>query len=274
MVREGSGEKKAFWQEKGGNELDRRRMCGLGCLLQNLFLMTIAVIQFPGSNCDQDAVAAFERVLSVPARLVWHKESNLGEVSGVIVPGGFSYGDYLRCGAIARFSPIMQAVKEFANNGGAVLGICNGFQILCESGLLPGALVRNQSLEFRCLTTSLKVEDAGEIWNRQNLGEQLKLPIAHGEGNYQATAETLESLRKNGQILLRYCDAEGNVVTGERSPNGSTEGIAGICNKQRNVWGMMPHPERVVQPFHPGQDGLLVLKAFQAMTQTQKRLSA
>lgn len=261
--------KKGLLQEKGGNTLDRWSLCGLGCLLQNLFLMTIAVIQFPGSNCDQDAVAAFERVLAVPTRLVWHKESTLGEVSGVIIPGGFSYGDYLRCGAIARFSPVMQAIKEFANQGGAVLGICNGFQILCEAGLLPGALVRNQSLEFRCLTTYFNVEDADESWNRESLGEQLKLPIAHGEGNYQATEETLNSLRKNNQILLRYSDAAGNVVTGERSPNGSTEGIAGICNLQRNVWGMMPHPERVVQPFHPSQDGLKVLKAFQAMIAKQ-----
>lgn len=236
--------------------------------------MTIAVIQFPGSNCDQDAVSAFTRALSVPARLVWHKDNSLGDVSGVIVPGGFSYGDYLRCGAIARFSPIMQAVREFANQGGAVLGICNGFQILCESGLLPGALVRNQSLEFRCFTTRLKVEDAGPIWNRSKVGEFLRIPIAHGEGNYQASAETLEELERNHQILLRYVDAEGNVAKGDLSPNGSTKGIAGICNKQGNVWGMMPHPERVVHPFHPSQDGIPVLKAFLELTlQKQRRIA-
>lgn len=228
--------------------------------------MTIAVIQFPGSNCDQDALNAFQRVLSVPAKYVWHKDSSLGDVSGVVVPGGFSYGDYLRCGAIARFSPIMQAVKEFANNGGPVFGICNGFQILCESGLLPGALIRNRSLQFRCVVPYLKVENAGDVWNRDNIGSLLRMPIAHGEGNYQATPETLEELNKNNQILLRYSDAAGNVLTGDASPNGSTDGIAGICNKQRNVWGMMPHPERVIESFHPSQDGLGVLKAFLSMT--------
>jgi phosphoribosylformylglycinamidine synthase I len=229
--------------------------------------MTIAVLQFPGSNCDQDAVNAFNRVLSVPARLVWHKESSLGEdITGVVVPGGFSYGDYLRCGAIARFSPIMQAVREFANQGGAVLGICNGFQILCESGLLPGALVRNQSLEFRCLTVDLRVEDAGELWNRKTVGTQIRIPIAHGEGNYQASEETLKELEDNQQVLLRYTNAQGEVANGVHSPNGSTHGIAGIRNREGNVWGMMPHPERSVLPFHPSQDGISILQAFLKLT--------
>src|SRR5690606_29088135 len=155
----------------------------------------------------------------------------------------------------ARFSPIMQAVREFANQGGPVLGICNGFQILCESGLLPGALVRNQSLEFRCLTVDLRVEDAGEVWQRKAIGTQIRLPIAHGEGNYQAAEETLKELEDNRQILLRYTDARNEVVHGGGSPNGSTHGIAGICNRERNVWGMMPHPERAVLPFHPSRDG-------------------
>lgn len=230
--------------------------------------MTIAVIQFPGSNCDQDAVSAFERVLGVPARLVWHKDESLGDATGVVVPGGFSYGDYLRCGAIARFSPVMKAVTAFAGEGGPVLGICNGFQILCESGLLPGALVRNASLEFRCLTSDLLVEDAGEIWNRSSIGERIRIPVAHGEGNYQASPETLEELRGEGRILMRYANAKGDVALGDESPNGSTEGIAGIRNREGNVWGMMPHPERAVHSFHPSRDGIPILKAFLSLTRS------
>ncbi len=216
--------------------------------------MHVAVIQFPGSNCDQDAYHAFASVLKTPAKLVWHKDKTLGDARAVIVPGGFSFGDYLRCGAIARFSPAMQAVKEFAANGGKVMGICNGFQILCESGLLPGALIRNNCLEFRCQEQWLKVEDSTAHFNKETLGQRVNIPIAHGEGNYRIDEAGLAELEKNKQILFRY----------EENPNGSLCDIAGIRNKAGNVFGMMPHPERAVEPFHPSQHGVALLKAFLA----------
>lgn len=216
--------------------------------------MKIGILQFPGSNCDYDTLHAFASVLGVSASLVWHKETRLEGYHAIIVPGGFSYGDYLRCGAIARFSPIMQTVAEFAARGGAVLGICNGFQILCEAGLLPGALVRNTGMEFICKTVSLRVENAGAAFNPQALGaDTVRLPIAHGEGNYRIDEAGLASLKFNGQILLTYAGT---------NPNGSVEAIAGIRNAAGNVFGMMPHPERAVEAFMPSLDGLSVLRAF------------
>ncbi len=223
--------------------------------------MKIAVLQFPGSNCDQDAVNAFGRVLGLPTRLVWHKETDLGQTDLVVVPGGFSFGDYLRCGAIARFSPIVQAVKTHAERGGLVLGICNGFQILCEAGLLPGALILNRTLEFRCETADLAVEKATATFNPGRLGDLIRLPIAHGEGNFRIDAEGLDRLEQNGQVLFRYCEAGGN-VSPSASVNGSMNNIAGIRNEAGNVFGMMPHPERAVERFHPSQDGLKVLQAI------------
>lgn len=214
--------------------------------------MKVAIIQFPGSNCDWDAEHAVNDVLGIPAKRIWHKSRLPAETEAVVVPGGFSFGDYLRCGAIARFSPIMSDLKEFAAKGGQVLGICNGFQILCEAGLLPGALVRNDCIEFRCVNQPLRVEDSNERFSRENLGPTLSLPIAHGEGNFRADDSVLSDLEANAQVLLRY---EGN-------PNGSVNDIAGIRNPSGNVYGMMPHPERAVESHHPVQDGLSVLNAF------------
>ncbi|MEM8549163.1 MAG: phosphoribosylformylglycinamidine synthase subunit PurQ [Verrucomicrobiota bacterium] len=214
--------------------------------------MRVAIIQFPGSNCDMDAYHAFRDQLKVEAELVWHKTEALSGYDAVVLPGGFSYGDYLRCGAIARFSPVMQAVAAFAEAGGPVLGICNGFQILCEVGLLPGALVRNTCLEFRCLTSELVVEDSDDTFNPAKLGARLHIPIAHGEGNYRIDDTGLNKLEANKQILFRYAE----------NPNGATADIAGIRNERGNVIGMMPHPERAVASFMPSEDGLPVLRAF------------
>lgn len=214
--------------------------------------MKIAVIQFPGSNCDLDACYAFSDGLDTPAGRLWHKDASIGDADAVVLPGGFSYGDYLRCGAIARFSPVMRAVVEFAAKGGLVLGICNGFQILCEAGLLPGALVRNAAMEFVCETPELEVLDSTGRFNPQRLGATLRLPIAHGEGNYRIDPDGLEQLQRNRQILFRY----------RNNPNGSVADIAGIRNETGNVFGMMPHPERAVDPLHPSTDGLSVLQAF------------
>ena len=214
--------------------------------------MKVAILQFPGSNCDWDAEHAVQDVLGIPANRVWHKSPLPSETEAVIVPGGFSFGDYLRCGAIARFSPIMKDLRLFAEKGGSILGICNGFQILCEAGLLPGALIRNDCLEFRCVNQKLKVEDSNEHFSSDIIGSELTIPIAHGEGNYRLEEDALAKLESNNQILLRYI---GN-------PNGSINDIAGIRNKVGNVYGMMPHPERAVEKFHPSQDGLPVLEAF------------
>ena len=214
--------------------------------------MKVAIIQFPGSNCDWDAEHSVRDVIGLSAGRVWHKDPLPEGVEAVIVPGGFSFGDYLRCGAIARFSPIMEDVKRFADQGGQVLGICNGFQILCESGLLPGALVRNDCMEFRCINQALKVENSNDRFNQDILGAELTLPIAHGEGNYRADEAVLAQLEANNQVLLRY----------QPNPNGSLNDIAGIRNQTGNVYGMMPHPERAVEPHHPCLDGLPVLRAF------------
>jgi phosphoribosylformylglycinamidine synthase I len=212
----------------------------------------VAIIQFPGSNCDWDAEHSVRDVIGLSAGRVWHKDPLPEGVEAVIVPGGFSFGDYLRCGAIARFSPIMEDVKRFADQGGQVLGICNGFQILCESGLLPGALVRNDCMEFRCINQALKVENSNDRFNQDILGAELTLPIAHGEGNYRADEAVLSHFEANNQVLLRY----------QPNPNGSLNDIAGIRNQAGNVYGMMPHPERAVEPHHPCLDGLPVLRAF------------
>lgn len=224
--------------------------------------MNFAVLQFPASNCDQDAVHVLKDVLGHSARYAWHKDTSLGDVDAVVVPGGFSYGDYLRTGAIARFSPIMQAVKTFADNGGPVLGICNGFQILTEAGLLPGALVRNRSLQFRCENVFLKTEATNTPFTQSiPAGKLLRVPIAHGEGCYFADPETLAKLNANGQVLWRYVDAQGN-ATELANPNGSLENIAGVCNATRNVAGLMPHPERAGEPLLGSADGRLVFESL------------
>ncbi|MFZ0829108.1 MAG: phosphoribosylformylglycinamidine synthase subunit PurQ [Verrucomicrobiia bacterium] len=223
--------------------------------------MNFAVLQFPASNCDQDAIHAV-RLLGHSARYVWHKEHSLGDADAVIVPGGFSYGDYLRCGAIARFSPVMQAVKQFADNGGLVLGVCNGFQVLTEAGLLPGALVRNRDLQFHCEHVFLKtVTPDSPFTGKTPLDKLLRVPIAHGEGCYFADAETLAKLKASNQILWQYCDANG-ILTDKSNPNGSLQNIAGICNERRNVAGLMPHPERACELALGSDDGKWIFESI------------
>jgi phosphoribosylformylglycinamidine synthase subunit PurQ / glutaminase len=220
------------------------------------------IVVFPGSNCDHDAQYAAGEVMGQDARLIWHKEASVGDVDVVILPGGFSYGDYLRCGAIARFSPVMQDVVRFANNGGLVIGICNGFQVLTEAGLLPGVLLRNHSLRFVCKYLHIRVENAETSFtNTCKQGEVLEIPIAHGEGNYFTDPETLKRLEDNSQIVFRYCDATGN-VNDEANPNGSLNNIAGIVNERGNVLGMMPHPERVVDPVLRHVDGKKIFESI------------
>lgn len=224
--------------------------------------MNFAVLQFPGSNCDQDMVHVLRNVLGHSARLLWHKEKSLGDADAVFVPGGFSYGDYLRTGAIARFSPVMQAVQVFAAQGGLVLGVCNGFQILCEAGLLPGALIRNRSLQFRCEHVFLQaVTQDSPFTNRVPEGKLLRIPVAHGEGCYFADEETLARLRANRQVLWRYVNARGE-ATDAANPNGSLDHIAGVCNEARNVAGLMPHPERASESILGGTDGRLILESM------------
>jgi phosphoribosylformylglycinamidine synthase len=224
--------------------------------------MNFAVLQFPASNCDQDAIHALRDVLGHSARYVWHKENSLGDAEAVIVPGGFSYGDYLRCGAIARFSPVMQAVKQFADNGGLVLGVCNGFQVLTEAGLLPGALVRNRDLQFHCERIFLKTATTDSPFtNKIPPGKLLRVPIAHGEGCFFADEETLAKLKANNQILWQYCDANGN-LTDTANPNGSLQNIAGVCNERRNVAGLMPHPERASEEILGSADGRLIFESI------------
>jgi len=229
--------------------------------------MNFAVLQFPGSNCDQDCVHVLRNVMGYPTQLLWHKENNVGDADAVVVPGGFSYGDYLRTGSIARFSPVMGAVKEFADNGGFVLGICNGFQILCEAGLLPGALIRNRSLQFRCEHVYLKVSTYNSPFTRQiPEGKLMRIPIAHGEGNYFCDVNTLDEIEANDRILFQYADREGD-ITDHANPNGSLKNIAGICNAERNVAGMMPHPERAAESALNEKDGRLV---FESLIQSLK----
>ncbi len=225
-------------------------------------MIKFGVIVFPGSNCDHDAYHVAKHLFEQDARFIWHKETHLGDLDVVLVPGGFSYGDYLRAGAVARFSPIMQDVIRFANAGGLVLGICNGFQVLCESHLLPGALMRNASLRFACRQTHLRVENAGTPFtNAIDEGQVIEVPIAHGEGNYYASDEVLDRLEANGQVVFRYSDASG-VVSPASNPNGSSRNIAGICNEGRNVLGMMPHPERCAESLLGRADGALVFRSI------------
>ena len=224
--------------------------------------MRAAVITFPGSNCDYDCYKAITDVLGESARFVWHRETELEDVDLVVLPGGFSYGDYLRAGAIARFSPIMDAVIGAARRGLPVLGICNGFQILCEAGLLPGALVRNRDLRFLGRDTRVRVENAGTIYTRDyDAGQVLALPLAHGEGNYQADEATLERLEAENRVVFRYVDASGS-PTEAANPNGSARNIAGIVNEEGNVLGLMPHPERVVEGLLGSRDGLGVFTSI------------
>jgi len=217
--------------------------------------MKFGVVVFPGSNCDRDMIDALKYDLNQEVITLWHKDKDISQFSKddcIVLPGGFSYGDYLRCGAIARFSPMMQSVTQFANNGGRVLGICNGFQILCESGLLPGVLLRNARQQFVCKNIYLKSEDPSQK-------EVLKLPIAHGEGRFYAAKTEMESIKKNNQVLYRYVNAEG-ISSDESNPNGAMDNIAGICNIERNVTGMMPHPERACNTSLNNLDGRLVFK--------------
>ncbi|USR90660.1 phosphoribosylformylglycinamidine synthase subunit PurQ [Phormidium yuhuli AB48] len=224
--------------------------------------MKFAVIVFPGSNCDRDVIYVTQDILKQPTRKVWHQDTDLGDSDVVVVPGGFSYGDYLRCGAIARFSPIMRSVLDHAKAGKPVLGICNGFQILTEVGLLPGALVRNRDLHFICDRVPLRVEHPERLWtNAYGSQTQITLPIAHGEGRYHADAETLAQLEDQGQVLFRYCRPSG-AVDEAGNPNGSLNNIAGICNEAGNVLGMMPHPERAADPQLGATDGLALFKGL------------
>ena len=215
--------------------------------------MKAGVIVFPGSNCDHDAWYAINRNLHGQAEFIWHDSANLGDIDAVILPGGFSYGDYLRCGAIARFSPVMKAVKKFAADGGLVLGICNGFQILVEAGLLPGALLRNRELKFICREVRLQTETtASPFTSKLEKGQILRIPIAHGEGQYFADARTLDELEAEDRVAFRYLE----------NPNGSARSIAGILSRERNVMGMMPHPERACDPLMGSTDGLGILESM------------
>ena len=227
--------------------------------------MKFAVIQFPGSNCDQDCVAGINSIEGLQADYVWHKETSLRNFDAIVLPGGFAYGDYLRCGAIARFSPIMKSVVNDARAGKLVLGTCNGFQVLCEAGLLPGALVRNRSLRFVCEMVNLRIEVADSLFTHGcGEGTVLRMPVAHGEGCYFADARTLQDLNEHWQVIMRYADRDGRVVA-EANPNGSIENIAGICNRDRNVFGLMPHPDRACDERLGSADGA---KIFRSMMQT------
>lgn len=229
--------------------------------------MKFGVIVFPGSNCDRDMMHALQDDLQQEVVMLWHKDKDLSMFSKddcIVLPGGFSYGDYLRCGALARFSPMMEQVIQFANNGGKVLGVCNGFQILCESGLLPGVLLQNDHQKFVCRNVFIKSENDKNIIGKSVGSSILKIPVAHGEGRYFADGPTLEKLNKNNQVVFRYCDEQGEVHINS-NPNGATSNIAGICNEGRNVFGMMPHPERACSEALQNIDGRSILQAFAAM---------
>jgi phosphoribosylformylglycinamidine synthase I len=224
--------------------------------------MKFGVVLFPGSNCDQDLILCLERNTNQQVVELWHKETDLQGCDMIFLPGGFSYGDYLRSGAIARFSPIMQSVIDFANKGGYVMGICNGFQILCEAGLLPGALLRNTDMKFSCSNIYLKAETNNSIVTAKlDKSKALKIPIAHGEGRYYANENSLKELVDNDQILFKYCSAEGE-INNASNPNGSLLNIAGVCNTARNVFGMMPHPERAADPLLFNTDGLGIFESI------------
>lgn len=224
--------------------------------------MKCGIVVFPGSNCDHDCYHILKHVFGLDTQWIWHKDEVLGNFDLVVLPGGFSYGDYLRSGAIARFSPIMKAVVDHANRGGRVLGICNGFQILVEAGLLPGALMRNNSQKFICKSVFVRVENTHTPFTNQCVERPvLKIPIAHADGNYFVDTETLKRMKDQGQIVLRYCGPNGE-ITDESNPNGSMENIAGVANEKKNVMGMMPHPERCADPLWPNLDGQYVFKSL------------
>jgi len=224
--------------------------------------MKFGVVVFPGSNCDHDAFHAIGHVFERPVEFIWHQSENLQGCDAIILPGGFSYGDYLRTGAIARFSPVMKSVEKFANSGGLVLGICNGFQILLEAGLLPGAMMRNSGLRFICRHVYMRVENTDSPFtNAASKGQILKIPIAHSDGNYSCDEATLAELEKNRQILFRYTSPDGK-DDNAGNPNGSLANIAGICNRERNVAGLMPHPERAVESALDSKDGLVVFRSM------------
>ena len=224
--------------------------------------MKFGVVILPGSNCDHDALHVAREVLGVDAEILWHKDTGLKGSDCVILPGGFAYGDYLRAGALAKFAPIMEPIRRHAAAGGLVLGICNGFQVLTEVGLLPGALMRNRHLRFICRDVHVRTETSSTPFTSTlNQGQVLKLPIAHGEGNYIADQATLDSLESNGQVVFRYCDSQGR-TSDEANPNGSARNIAGICNRERNVLGLMPHPERCSEPILGNTDGLQIFESI------------
>jgi phosphoribosylformylglycinamidine synthase I len=236
--------------------------------------MKFGVVVFPGSNCDHDAYYALGQVLHQPVEFLWHQTEEVSGVDAIILPGGFSYGDYLRTGAIARFSPVMRAVEKFANSGGLVLGICNGFQILCEAGLLPGVLQRNESLRFVCKQVHIRVETTDSPFtSAAKPGQTLQIPIAHGEGNYFCDAATLKDLERNHQIVFRYATVDGREEA-TANPNGSLANIAGICNRERNVLGLMPHPERAVEPALGSDDGLVIFRSLIESFALQTAISA
>jgi len=224
--------------------------------------MKFGVVVFPGSNCDHDCFHVVDKVLKQPVSYIWHKETKIGHFDCIILPGGFSYGDYLRTGAIARFSPVMKSIIEFANGGGLVFGICNGFQILLESGLLPGAMLRNTSLHFICKFVHIKTETNSTPFTKNcKKGQVLNIPIAHNEGNYYCDEKTLKDLKDNDQIVFRYCSPDGE-VSDKYNPNGAVSNIAGICNKNRNVLGMMPHPERCSEDILGSIDGKYLFESL------------
>ena len=229
---------------------------------QKFKLMKFGVVIFPGSNCDQDMVYVLRNIMKQEVVELWHKSTDLQQVDVIAIPGGFSYGDYLRSGALARFSPIMESVISFANRGGLVFGICNGFQILCESGLLPGTLLHNDNQKFICKNVHIKVDNNETVFTSLiSKSRVLKIPIAHGEGKYYADKETLKQMRLNNQIIFRYCDVDGK-VSNDANPNGSIENIAGVCNENKNVFGMMPHPERASDQELSNVDGKIIFESM------------
>ena len=224
--------------------------------------MKFGVVVFPGTWSDKDCFYVIDQVLHQPVEYIWHKDTDLTGFDCIILPGGFSYGDYLRCGAIARFSPVMKSVEAFANAGGLVYGICNGFQILCESGLLPGVLIRNDHLQFRCEWTNLRIENSDSPFtSKAEAGQVISVPISHGEGNYFADSATLDEIEKNNQVIFRYSSPEG-CIDRENNPNGSLNNIAGITNREGNVLGMMPHPERCCDPILGSTDGEVIFRSI------------
>ena len=237
-------------------------------------MFNFGVVVFPGSNCDHDCYHVLKHVLGQGCEFVWHESQDVDRFDCIVLPGGFSYGDYLRTGSIASLSPITESVKDYASRGGPVIGICNGFQVLVEAGLLPGALIRNSSLKFVCRWVNIRVENNDTIFtNNLKIGDVLRIPVAHGDGNYFCTEDDLKSLTENKQIVFKYCDAESR-TTPDSNPNGSLHNIAGICNKEGNVLGMMPHPERCAEELLSGTDGRLIFESVISwLAQNEKAIS-